>query len=264
MAFQKNVLGHVLPRLFLGPLKAAMRLVIRYLASPTANQATTLPALIPSTTTTTNMSERDLSQILGKLNGSTYAQSLALLSKAKIILLQLKALTPSPKQSSSLLSLARNVFEAGALVSIRAKDTEAFTRFVHQLTPYYELPAERYEQSSRGSSQTAQEQQNKITGLYLLLLLTQGNYSGFHTELEGLMLRAKEGEKVEEDKYLGYPIMLERWLMEGSYDLVWKAMEGGKLLPSEEYGVFSEVGIVFYYLVTRASAQSPVPNSISP
>jgi len=95
-------------------------------------------------------------------------------------------------------------------------------------------------------------EKNKITGLYLLLLLTQGNYSGFHTELEGLELRAKEGEKVEEDKYLGYPIKLERWLMEGSYDLVWRAMEGGKLLPSEEYGVFSEVGFTFLLVFSHS------------
>ena len=85
-------------------------------------------------------------------------------------------------------------------------------------------------------------QKNKITGLYLLLLLTQRDYAGFHTELEGLELR--DGNKgvgaVEGDKYLGYPIKLERWLMEGSYDLVWKAM-ASREVPSEEYGVFSEV-----------------------
>jgi hypothetical protein len=31
-------------------------------------------------------------------------------------------------------------------------------------------------------------------------------------------------------------------LMEGSYDLVWKAM-ASREVPSEEYGVFSEVGV---------------------
>lgn len=79
------------------------------------------------------------------------------------------------------------------------------------------------------------------------MLLTQGDYAGFHTELEGLELREDGGKRVEEDKYLGYPIKLERWLMEGSYDLVWKAMEGGKV-PSEEYGVFSEVSWFCYVL----------------
>lgn len=67
-------------------------------------------------------------------------------------------------------------------------------------------------------------------------MLTQGDYAGFHTELEGLGDAVHDGG----DRFLDYPIKLERWLMEGSYDLVWRAMEGGQV-PSEEYGVFSEV-----------------------
>ncbi|KAH8592369.1 SAC3/GANP/Nin1/mts3/eIF-3 p25 family-domain-containing protein, partial [Bisporella sp. PMI_857] len=103
---------------------------------------------------------------------------------------------------------------------------------VHQLTPFYELP------SSRLNS--VHSEKNKITGLYLLLLLTMGNYSGFHTEMEGLETRFEGKGSVEDDRFLGYPIRLERWLMEGSYDLVWKAMASGEV-PSEEYAVFSEI-----------------------
>jgi len=177
------------------------------------------------------MAERELQDIIRKLKSSTNpAQSKPLLSAAKIQLLKLHSLTPQPNTPTSVLLLARDVFETGALLSIRAKDTDSFTRFVHQLTPFYELPAERLPGSK--------SERSKITGLYLLLLLTQGNYGGFHTELEGLELRT-EG-KVEDDRYLGYPIKLERWLMEGSYDLVWKAM-ASREVPSEEYGVFSEV-----------------------
>jgi 26S proteasome regulatory subunit N12 len=180
------------------------------------------------------MAERELQDVLRKLKSShNYQDTSALLSKAKITLLKLHALTPQPTTSSSLLLLAREVFEAGALLSIRAKDADAFTRYVHQLTPFYELPAEKLS--------AANSEKNKITGLYLLLLLTQGNYAGFHTELEGLELR-QGGGMVENDRFLGYPIKLERWLMEGSYDLVWKAM-ASREVPSEEYGVFSEVGV---------------------
>ena len=77
-----------------------------------------------------------------------------------------------------------------------------------------------------------------MTGLYLLLLLTRGDYAGFHTELEGLEVEMKGG--LEADRYIGYPVKLERWLMEGSYDRVWGATkkEG---VPSEEFAVFSEV-----------------------
>ena len=45
---------------------------------------------------------------------------------------------------------------------------------------------------------------------------------------------------LEDDRFIGYPVKLERWLMEGSYDRVWGATkrEG---VPSEEFAVFSEV-----------------------
>lgn len=54
----------------------------------------------------------------------------------------------------------------------------------------------------------------------------------------------KAGPGLEADKYIGYPVKLERWLMEGSYDRVWGATkrEG---VPGEEFGVFSEVSITF-------------------
>lgn len=87
-----------------------------------------------------------------------------------------------------------------------------------------------------------------MTGLYLLLLLTKGDYAGFHTVLEGLEVEMGGGGGskgagaggLEEDRFIGYPVKLERWLMEGSYDRVWGATkrEG---VPGEEFGVFSEV-----------------------
>ena len=51
---------------------------------------------------------------------------------------------------------------------------------------------------------------------------------------------------LEADRYIGYPVKLERWLMEGSYDRVWGATkkEG---VPSEEFAVFSEVWIFTRY-----------------
>jgi CSN8/PSMD8/EIF3K family len=186
----------------------------------------------------TNMADRELQEVLRKLKHSKdYSTSSALLSRAKILLLKLNALTPTPKTPKTILLHAREVFETGALISIRHKDADAFTRYVNQLQPFYDLPAEVLpgDRSERA----------KITGLYLLLLLMKGDYAGFHTELEGLELRTGfdgngKGGDVEGDKYLSYPVKLERWLMEGSYDRVWKAM-ASREVPSEEYGVFSEV-----------------------
>jgi 26S proteasome regulatory subunit N12 len=181
------------------------------------------------------MAERSLAQILSQLKGSpsmNYADANSLLSKAKLALLKLGALTPSSGVPSQTLLLARETYEQGALFAIRARNPEAFTRYVQQLQPFYELPA--------SALQPNFPERNKVTGLSLLLLLTQGRYAEFHSELESLTNREGGGPDVEGDRYLGYPIRLERWLMEGSYDRVWKAMKSSEV-PCEEYGVFSEI-----------------------
>ncbi|KAL2194521.1 SAC3/GANP/Nin1/mts3/eIF-3 p25 family-domain-containing protein [Corynascus similis CBS 632.67] len=185
------------------------------------------------------MADRELAQLVTRLKTkppTSYPETAALLSRAKLLLLKLDALTPPSSTSSprpALLALARDTYEQGALASIRARDPAAFTRYVSQLRPFYELlPA-----------QDGEDERNKITGLYLLLLLTQGLYGEFHSELEALSMTtaaAGGGVDVEGDRYLGYPIRLERWLMEGSYDRVWKAMKKGEV-PCEEFGVFSEI-----------------------
>ncbi|KAI1194290.1 SAC3/GANP/Nin1/mts3/eIF-3 p25 family-domain-containing protein [Nemania serpens] len=185
------------------------------------------------------MAERALQQILSQLKShpnAPYSEASKLLSKAKIALLQLRAVTPSPSTPPSHLALAREVYEAGALFSIRAKNAEAFTRYVSQLQPFYELA----DDDNAESPAADDGNWNKVTGLYLLLLLTQGRYAEFHSELEALSARARGSDEIEHDRYLGYPIKLERWLMEGSYDRVWKAMKSREV-PSEEYGVFSEI-----------------------
>lgn len=175
----------------------------------------------------------------------------SLLSSAKRTLLTLNALIPTPSTSPHLLTLARQVLETGALLSIRLLQPDAFTRYFQQLLPFYELPPSSFSGRENGGDAMEIEtdrsgrkwsedrgQRSKITGLYLLLLLTKGDYAGFHTVLEGLEVEGSVG--AEEDVYVQYPIKLERWLMEGSYDRVWGATkrEG---VPSEEFGVFSEV-----------------------
>ncbi|KAK4124120.1 hypothetical protein N657DRAFT_377146 [Parathielavia appendiculata] len=205
------------------------------------------------------MAERELTDLLRHLKSNPsadYASTSALLSRAKLLLLQLNALTPSASTPPHLLALARETYEQGALASIRAKNPDAFTRYVAQLRPFYE----QLQQTSNTSNEEVGER-NKITGLYLLLLLTQGLYGEFHSELEALATTAagttagaggagaaaaatlggrRPSVDVEGDRYLGYPIRLERWLMEGSYDRVWKAMKKGEV-PCEEFGVFSEI-----------------------
>lgn len=184
--------------------------------------------------------ESDLHSILQQLrkpHAASHSQPTTLLSKAKLALLSLNALVPTPTTPPHLLAAAREVLELGALSSIRQQQPEAFTRYFQQLQAFYELAP-----SSFGAKED-KSQRSKITGLYLLLLLTKGDYAGFHTVLEGLEVEAgsesARGE-LEKDAYIQYPVKLEQWLMEGSYDRVWGATkrEG---VPSEEFGVFSQV-----------------------
>ncbi|ETS75546.1 hypothetical protein PFICI_12490 [Pestalotiopsis fici W106-1] len=205
---------------------------------PSGPASQTTPPKTPTLTTTqsaSTMAERTLQQVITQLRGNpSYEQASPLLSKAKLSLLQLKALTPTPSTPSNLLAIAREVYELGAITSIRARNPDAFKRYVQQLQPFYELPSSQLKPNP--------EARNKVTGLYLLLLLTEGRYDIFHSELESLSMRVGNGgfESIEADRYLGYPIKLERWLMEGSYDRVWKAMKKGEV-PSEEFGIFSQI-----------------------
>ena len=194
-------------------------------------------------------SEKDLASLLHQIHSTppSSPQIPSLLSRAKLSLLHLNVLLPIPTSSPRLLFLARSVLETGALYSIRLQNPDAFTRYFQQLQPFYELPSSAF---STASSSDAKGQRSKVTGLYLLLLLTKGDYAGFHTLLEGLQVEAAAGamggKGLEDDKFIQYPVMLEQWLMEGSYDRVWSAT-GKEGVPSEEFGVFTDVsGILFF------------------
>jgi len=162
---------------------------------------------------------------------ASHAQSQ--LQKAKLALLQHNALIPSPQTPVQTLATARSILEAGALLSIWSRDPQSFVRYYSQLQPFYDYP---------GLQHSPSQDRSKITGLYLLLLLSQGDYAGFHTLLESLIVAegANGGKSVEEDQFIKYPIELERSLMEGSYDQVWRKTSG-RDCPGEEFALFSEV-----------------------
>jgi hypothetical protein len=183
------------------------------------------------------MAEKELSSALQQLHQSlqshNYQQSASLLSKAKMALLSMNALIPSEKSPRKHLQLARDTLEVGAIISIRLKDTESFTRYFQQLQPFYSLPESALPKDGSAAS--------KVTGLYLLLLLSEGDYAGFHTLLETLEVEAAQhGKKLEDDAFVQYPIRLEQALMEGSYDRVWGETKKDKV-PSEEFGLFTDI-----------------------
>lgn len=176
-----------------------------------------------------------LKQLHSNISSNNHKTSQQLLTKAKIALLHHNALVPSSQSSPKVLELAQQTLELGALISIRLEDPPAFTRYYQQLQPFYSLPSDKY------SALRKHSQRSKITGLYLLLLLSQGDYAGFHTLLEGLEVAADHSTRsLEEDDSIQYPIRLESWLMEGSYDRVWEETKSERV-PSEEFAIFSNV-----------------------
>lgn len=189
-----------------------------------------------------NTMAKELKSLVTELNNAVnrkqFDKANDLLSRAKRTLLLQNALIPTPSTSSDLLVLAREILELGAIGAIRQTDAHSFTRYYQQLQPFYDLERD----SSSGKKIDAKSsQRSKITGLYLLLLLSSGDGTSFHTVLEGLVEEASLKEKsVEDDPYIKYPVDLERNLMEGSYDKVWRETNSERV-PSEDFALFSNV-----------------------
>lgn len=168
---------------------------------------------------------RQLHQSLQQaVQSKDYRKAATILTQLKLVLLKLNALIPSADVPPATLGAAREILEIGAVVSIHLDDETGFTRYYSQLQPFY---------ADTTLNQIPSKNRNKIVGLFLLNLLTKNQTAQFHTVLESM-------EGYEEDTFIRYPVMLERWLMEGSYDKVWQATKSSQV-PSEEYGKFSEV-----------------------
>lgn len=188
----------------------------------------------------------DLKTLITELHKSLDQKKLdtanEILSRAKRTLLQQNVLFPSTSTSPQVRSQAREILELGAITSLRQMDSASFIRYYQQLQPFYDFERDTSSTSSaKEGSKTSQR--SKITGLYLLLLLSSGDTSQFHTVLEGLIVEASlEGRSVEDDPFIKYPVELERSLMEGSYDKVWRATKSSEV-PTEDFGLFSNVRI---------------------
>lgn len=145
-----------------------------------------------------------------------------LLPKMKILLLNLTFL-PTGKEGvvdAKELLLARDTLEIGALWSIETKNIPAFQRYVAQLKCYYfdfsaQLPDSPYKY--------------QILGLNLLSLLAQNRLAEFHTEME--LLSVEEQHNI----YIKHPIILEQFLMEGSFHRVFLSKGN---VPAQNYTFF--------------------------
>lgn len=184
-----------------------------------------------------------ISQVQQALEKKQLDAANSLLSQIKRQLLLLNTLIPTSSTPPELIPLAREALELGALTAINQQDADGFRRYYQQLQPFYDM--ERHQATSDDTSSMninlGQSQRSRITGLYLLLLLSVGDNTTFHTVLEGLIVEAALCQRdVEDDPYIKYPVELERSLMEGSYDKVWRDTKSERV-PAPEFGLFSSV-----------------------
>jgi len=120
--------------------------------------------------------------------------------------------TPTSTQKNELL-VAREALEFGALLAVRKSEINQFERHIAQLKTYYSDCASLLTESSR---------QYPLLGLNLLRLLAQNRIAEFHTELEQL-----PAEQLHTNAYIKFPAQLEQHIMEGSYNRVLAANQGG-------------------------------------
>lgn len=165
-----------------------------------------------------------------------YSECQRILPALKIELIKFNLLVPVPSNTQTPdqindLKISERILEIGALLSLMSRDYTAFENFFASLRPFYNST------KLHGNAETNTDT-TKIIALYLLYLLSQGLISKFHVELETIYNSPQFN--VEKDKYLGYPIELERNLMEGNYIKIWKLLQNEGSLPSKEFHLFTQ------------------------
>ncbi|KAK8869872.1 hypothetical protein IAR55_000440 [Kwoniella newhampshirensis] len=144
------------------------------------------------------------------------------LAKLKLELAQSGLYFAPPTASSQDLVAARSILELGAFQSLRLGNLKSYAQYNFALQPFY----------NNLESVIPPSPNRPVTlGLHLLGLLSEGLLTEFHTLLETL--------KVEQlnDVFVRLPVDLERWLMEGAYNKVYRARDR---VPREEFGFLLE------------------------
>ncbi|EJS43882.1 rpn12p [Saccharomyces arboricola H-6] len=148
-----------------------------------------------------------------------YATCGKLLPPIKIELIKNNLLIPDLSIQNDVylndLTITKRILEVGALSNIHTFDFDSFENYFNQLKPYYFSSNHKLSESDKKS---------KLISLYLLNLLAQNNTTKFHSELQFL---DKHIKNLEDDSLLSYPIKLDRWLMEGSYQKAWDLLQSG-------------------------------------
>lgn len=175
-------------------------------------------------------------ELYALFNAENYEKCQKLLPPIKIELIKHNLLVPVGTNTGTAeqlndLKIAERILEIGALLLLLAAEYSGFENYVSSLKPFYGL-AKLHAQREANTDAT------KITSLFLIYLLSQGQISKYHVELE--LIYSSPLIDVEKDLFLRYPIDLERNLMEGNYIKIWKLLQDDAALPCPEYRHFTE------------------------
>ncbi|PGH03275.1 hypothetical protein GX51_04145 [Blastomyces parvus] len=225
------------------------------------------------------MPNKDLGELLdliaafkNNLQRKQFSQAEKLVQKTTPILHKLGAFSLSASIDDKLFYLAREALELSAITSLHLSQDDPtnqalFTTSYKLLKPFYDR-----EQALRMAKDPALErlnpsasQRNKITALYLVYLLSEGNITEFDTVLAGL--RDVDEDSVKNDPMLKYPIDLAASMTDGRYNVAWEqlkqqarkkgnseAVSGQAKLP-EEFEIFSPVLLSTIQMWMAASAE---------
>lgn len=138
------------------------------------------------------------------------------------LLEQLKLISLKETETPASLVHSRDVLEIGAFFSIETQKIDSFERYLSQLKVYY---------FDYGLPESTNKYQ--LLGLNLLRLLSQNRLAEFHTEVELL-----PPDVIQSNSYINHPVLLEQYLMEGSYNKVFLAKSQ---VPSPYYTFFIDV-----------------------
>jgi 26S proteasome regulatory subunit N12 len=167
-----------------------------------------------------------------------------LITPIKVLLIQNDLLLPNftkLSQDANYLNdliISRSILEIGALSFINSAKFDKFQQIIDSLKTFY------FNEESKELAKSTKK--NKLLSLYLLLLLSNGDFVRFYTELENYTFKLAN---IENDLFLKYPITLANWLLEGYYDKVLKVLSApsssNELSESKsklkEFQIFDEI-----------------------
>ncbi|CAD6572918.1 MAG: hypothetical protein TREMPRED_000689 [Tremellales sp. Tagirdzhanova-0007] len=163
------------------------------------------------------------------------------LVQSKLELLQSGLYFAPPSADVQDLVVTRSIIELGTFHSLRIGNLKAYRQYNSSLQPFY---------NNLASTLPPSPNRPVTLGLYLLFLLSEGQLTEFHSALETLE------QSQMSDVFVRLPVDLERWLMEGAYNKVYRARER---VPREEFGFLLErlMGTVRAQIAATIEASYP-------